>query len=155
MREIKVRGYCVDKMVGSQWVEGFGIMFSEFSEEYAKEKGRKGDYILFTEHGRYEVEGDSIGQYTGLKDKNGREIYEDSIISYCDCNTWRTGGYVADQIRTGVVRFDGGSWIVESGDYSDYLYQIIANDEETEVIGNIYENKELLEKDGVTNGNFR
>ena len=101
-------------------------------------KGENDRFIRFTE-----IE---LMQFTGARDTNCREIYEGEIVVFNDNRYGATGGRHSDKIRAGVVKFDEGSWIVESGDYSEYLYQIIANDDEVEVIGNVFENKELLEE---------
>ena len=71
-------------------------------------------------------------QFTGLKDKNGKEIYEGDIAIF--------GSDPAEQIifKSGAFRW--------GGDF-DYILQI-SEEYETEVIGNIYENPELL-KGGV------
>lgn len=79
-------------------------------------------------------------QYTGLKDKNGKEIYEGDIIS-------------TDLDRPfNIVVFRNGAFMFQchdnGKDYYDYMFSV---DEESdrweygEVIGNIYENPELLE----------
>jgi uncharacterized phage protein (TIGR01671 family) len=88
-------------------------------------------------------------QYTGLNDKNGKEIYEGDIVEFNDFDSLRTGGHTEDNIIRNTVCFSCGAWIVktENGFYD--LYTAIVNDEELEVIGNIYENPELLE--GVIN----
>ena len=86
-----------------------------------------------------------VTQYTGLKDVNGVEIFEGDILGFCDFDSLRTGGNTSDKMHTAVVKFSEGSWVVEDGGYCDYLYQVIANDSELEIIGNAYENKELLE----------
>lgn len=67
-----------------------------------------------------------INQYTGLKDKNGKEIYEGDIFE---------GRYGRDSI----IFIDGG-FVPFCGDIN------VPRAEESEVIGNIYENPELLEK---------
>jgi uncharacterized phage protein (TIGR01671 family) len=66
-----------------------------------------------------------IMQYTGLKDKNGKEIYEGDIVSHKFYNT------------PVVVEWSGYGF--EFGDVSPYSNSI-------EVIGNIYQNPELLSK---------
>ena len=90
----------------------------------------------------------TLQQYTGLKDKNnkGKEIFEGNIVEFNNCNYLRTGGYLDDEILRGKVIFAYGGWMIKTnkGDYD--LYQSIFNDEELEVIGNIYEHPYLLEE---------
>lgn len=94
------------------------------------------------------VEPESIGQYTGLKDKNGKEIYEGDIIDFSyDMFVGNFDTFVAK----GVVVFDEGAFYVElfenertTKDEAYLLYSI--NIDTIEVIGNIYDNPDLLEK---------
>ncbi len=86
-----------------------------------------------------------VMQYTGLKDKNGKEIYEGDVVEYNDFNSLKTGGHAEDKIIVGKVIFICGMWMVEENNCGHDLYEGLVNDEEFEVIGNIYENPELLE----------
>ena len=87
-------------------------------------------------------------QFTGLKDKNGKDIYEGDICVYTD----------SKENKKGFVRFDGGRFEIGKhngygGDWDDLgmLLHNYWNNKEAQnsfkVIGNIYENKELLENE--------
>ncbi|MGM7689784.1 YopX family protein [Staphylococcus felis] len=72
-------------------------------------------------------------QYTGVKDKHGKEVYIGDIVY---------DGIMKDY---SVIKFEEDVLIVKWGDgYYDYLSEVI---ERLEVIGNIYESKELLEEE--------
>ncbi|MFR2528735.1 MAG: YopX family protein [Clostridium paraputrificum] len=81
-----------------------------------------------------------IMQYTGLKDKNGTEIYEGDIVKYT--SELENGIF---EVKYGKCRFYG-LWIEANfmGIATDLFYLGCSN--ELEVIGNIYENPELLEE---------
>lgn len=125
MREIKFRG----RRLG-QWYYG--------DLEYSRET----DYTVIvtpehdgTKDNRYRVERATVGQYTGLKDMNGKEIYEGDILMVSFPN----------DVFVGRVDWVGqnGRWnIVEGTEESmmlDYWCTRIA-----EIIGNIHDNPELL-----------
>jgi uncharacterized phage protein (TIGR01671 family) len=81
------------------------------------------------------VEASTIGQYTGLKDKNGKEIYEGDILSNGQHINWIIDYHIASFVVKHVGAITEDSWVLNRG-----------MAESREVIGNIYENPELLEE---------
>jgi len=76
-------------------------------------------------------------QYTGLKDKNGKEIYEGDILFFRDENmkyvvVWQDAAFIIKSI--------------EIRKYSEKMYWIDDVEICCEIVGNIYENKNLLEE---------
>ena len=68
MREIKVRGYAVEKMVNDQWLYGTGVHKSVYTDEYAERTGVKEEWFIYTNSGWEMVKPESIGpvSYTHL-----------------------------------------------------------------------------------------
>jgi len=95
-------------------------------------------------------------QFTGLKDKNGKEIYESDIVrilytdwsSKSDSDPRTLEQYLIDISHVGQVVFNDNSWEVKkhSIKYNDFVFSSINHGKYgfIEVIGNIYENPELL-----------
>ena len=82
----------------------------------------------------------TVGQYTGLKDKNGVEVYEGDILSRND----------AQFPMRGPVEYENGGFYFHDEElgFCQYLLPDIAKRgvlKELEVVGNIHDNPELLE----------
>ncbi len=158
MREIKFRGKSEKFGI---WLYGSLINNAFFKSD----TGEPVHYILDTNTIEYDCFEDigeqldehevvfaSVGQYTGLKDKNGKEIYEGDVVNYRTFSS--NENYVITIKPTGLQMINTSKYkpsfmySLESF-FEDYDGGMKSNNN-VEVIGNIYENPELLE--GATNG---
>jgi len=78
-------------------------------------------------------------QFTGLKDKNGKEIWEGDIVQFNDYEWEEYKGRKIFTVELGIPRF----WLKE--ELFGYEGELLKEPENCKVIGNIYENPELLE----------
>ena len=132
MREIKFRGLVIEPLVsGEKWISSDEEYHEVYINRVEKTAYINGHAVIY----------ESVGQYTGLKDKNGREIYEGDIVMQLSERTYDS--------LTGVVKFIDGSYVIETADgknggylFDEYLFDELAFNV---LIGNIYENPELLE----------
>ena len=153
MREILFRGKRVDGAFGDKWIEG--SLWNNYGEV---------KILSALSAIGYEVIPETVGQYTGLTDKNGKKIFEGDIIRYSDSGEYEMyleslecpeeydginfeNMWTIDEVVYGIAinypAFDlnrhdwevnGLSNLSESG---CYFY---------EVIGNIHDNPELLKE---------
>ena len=143
MREILFRG---KRLQGGDWVEGY--FFKSDINKRARESGKA--TLIFTPdcdtfitvpecHNSFMVVSDTVGQYTGLLDKNGKRIFEGDIAKVLQ-------GKDKDIAYVG---FENGAFMLypKTGNiYERTLWEYWYNDWDVEVIGNITDNPELLEK---------
>ena len=134
-REILFRG---KRVSNGNWIEGYFVLL-------AINEGLKHAIYTGTDEGRFilfEVIPETVGQFTGLCDKNGNKIFEGDIVRFYDKDFTSSG------IAT--VDFESGKWKI-NGHYITKLSSMVWLDLyrtgfEYEVIGNIYDNPELLEE---------
>lgn len=128
MREILFRGKRIDN---GEWVYG------SLSMEYFQECGCV--MISPSADTCYKVARSTVGQFTGLTDKNGKKIFEGDR-----CRVSRPC-----VLAYGKIAFQNGCfWFVDDGPGGMLrLCDVKMNGFEIEVIGNIHDNPELLEED--------
>ncbi len=134
MREILFRG---KRVYDGEWVEGF----YEFS--YLYDTLRETHRIIWVDKASRtnfltEVSSETVGQFTGLTDKNGRKIFEGDIV---DC--WSEGVNAQGTVQQ---RRDG-LWIIYPA-WQKHIMWGLCPDEYShttvEIIGNIHDNPELI-----------
>ena len=139
MREILFRAKQVNN---GEWVEGYfaiGKWYLDEKERYAILPIDLCFYPHCEINEWIEIDPETVCQYTGLKDKNGKRIWENDIVR------------IENSMDEGIgnIEFYGGMWYVD-GEPSNSLYDIVEYDDgELEVIGNIFDTPELL-KGGLT-----
>ena len=93
----------------------------------------------------YDVDPSTIGWYTGSKDKNGKKIFEGDIIKYKNTDGIKFNGVALTVIGKVVYNEKNASFAISGKDEigaKHYDYFPIKN---IEVIGNIYDNQEILD----------
>lgn len=136
-----------------KWVEGYYCKLDEttycISEDYERHPVPTHHYILYetmTDWGlpnrflQFEIDPDTLCQYIGLTDKNGEKIWENDIVEE------RHRGVITMRYHV-LWDFKETSWMFETKSSARYgIYAI--NQRKFEVVGNIFDNPDLLEVDG-------
>jgi len=131
MREILFRGKRKDN---GEWVHGDLVRTTRESDGIRSDHSLIGVDMVF-----HEVIPETVGQYTGLKDRNGKEIYEGDILG-----EWVDTDEGMIQSKQQVFWKNGGWWIDASFNQDRlffYTLYLELEDYDYEVIGNIYENQ--------------
>lgn len=148
MREILFRGKRIDN---GKWVDGCLAAHDLICPNYPEDTSNAtGDYYGQTPYvGFVEVDTETVGQFTGLKDKYGMEIFEGDILHIGKIADG-LGGYYHPPLDYPVnvaVKWDLCAWMWETL-CDDKRYITFPNawcHYECEIIGNIHDNPELLE----------
>lgn len=143
MREILFRGKRIDN---GEWVEG-NIVWSNDSEQKYRSiiiPNDKSNMFLSSDEADlgFEnwnlVDSETISQYTGLPDKNGRKIFEGDIVQdYPFKAVVKFGEFEGQVLKNIGFNLD---WLKDFSYRQDLLYWV----NKIEVIGNIFDNPELL-----------
>ena len=121
------------------WLPDFNQMLRVKALVFEKDKtrcvcGYSFDFYL-------EDENATIMQSTGLFDRNGKEIFEGDIVQFEDCYTETDFLYV----NTGIVEWSQGSFTITNRDSVEMGDLLDGEFLDVTIIGNVYENPELLE----------
>ena len=142
MREILFRGKGDKKYNDGMWYFGVPIRCDD------------GDWQICTNNRKRVVIPETIGQYTGVTDKNGERIFEGDIVKYKEACKFGDNDEMEEAeeqyLCTNIVEFKNGRFfpLPQRCDCEDYFFSYGSYD--FEVVGNVHDNPELLR--GNNNG---
>lgn len=121
-RGIHIHAYPQNEHLNGRWVYGYLA-----DENYINSPELEGEFL---------VNKDTVGQYIGIPDKNGKKIYEKDILKIDGQRKLFTVVWVCDTLRFGLQSKE------------QLLYFEFDTGIKVEVIGNVYENADLLKEVG-------
>ena len=134
MREILFKA---KRIYNGEWVEGYYAFIDNVHYIYTGSLCNGGLYVVAE---RFEIDIDTLCQYTGLTEKNGKKIWENDIVI---CKQYVGGNFIDYHTEIGYVEMGYGSFGLhrKQGYYRPFKDWL--EDYEYEVIGNIFDNPEL------------
>ena len=148
-REILFRGKSANT---GEWVEGFCVQFGEtYSNIIIREIGKLNLYGVVPIYEHEIVISETVGQYTGLKDKTGRKIFEGDIVRLFNRNGQEIMSYVVEWYS------DCSMFVLDCIDFDmefDTDFTVFYGDE-FEIVGNIHDNPELVRKDEENGSSYK
>lgn len=137
MREILFKGKRLDN---EEWITGHLLKYDDGRARIVPNNTdifcyEKDESIIQTVAHR--VDPETVGQYTGFVDKNGKKIFEGDILSIYNSKAFL---FVVEWNNQYVLK-------CTTNGVSDNILNVIESSEDVEVVGNIYDNPELI-KDG-------
>jgi uncharacterized phage protein (TIGR01671 family) len=135
MRDIRFRGKRSDN---GEWIYGY-IQFSKDKSSAWICESKEDDWTVKNQFPNHP---ETVGQYTGLKDKNGKEIYEGDILHH----VWNSGhDHMLE--TTSFVKWYNAAFFVDDLKRSDWMLSMhtLADWATVEIIGNIHEHPHLLD----------
>lgn len=142
MREILFRGKRIDN---GEWVYGNLVKSNEKYFIYYEEPDemcQTGNWLFYKE-----VDPETVGQYTGLTDKNGKKIFEGDIVLFEDESPSNYEYHDCTEMRCGAIEYGDNCFYITDRiavEMEDLIYD---GELDAEIIGNIHDNPELLEGD--------